>query len=447
MAEELQQIESEPSSIDETEIVIKDYIMGSGKTTGQIERINKRTWKDRLNNPLIVIVPLISEIERYAGNKDKGIEPGCPQENFCEPESHYDTVDSKYCNKKESLLRLLADGRSIVTTHALFALFTPEIEAEIQRQNYEIIIDEETCTFIPLAIKRDVWIEINKLEYLYIDNTNKVTWIGPRGDDYDGKFLEVRDKILNGNVYMFEAGLLFIIQTPISFFKLVKKYTILTYMFECSDMATYFKMHGIKYQVDKQTIEEEMVLRKKYKELIEFIPAPRSIKREADKRNTNFSYNYWTSRKPEELKKIRQTLGSYFNSHGVLPSDFLYAVPKSISSPETDKDKKGKHVQIRGYKGCFIPYNSKATNKYKDKTVMLYMQNVYENINIQKYLTFSGFKKSKEDNDNYSLSVMLQCIFRTAIRENGNIKLMILSNRMRKLLDDWLNLPTNSTNI
>lgn len=89
-------------------IVIVDRIMGSRKTTDEIERIKARTPKERLETPLLIVVPLTSEVERYIRD--------CEGENLVEPTCYYSTYDSKYFSKSESLLGLLTRGHSIVTT-------------------------------------------------------------------------------------------------------------------------------------------------------------------------------------------------------------------------------------------------------------------------------------------------------------------------------------------
>ena len=43
------------------------------------------------------------------------------------------------------------------------------------------------------------------------------------------------------------------------------------------------------------------------------------------------------------------------------------------------------------------------------------------------------------DENEYALGEMTQWIWRSAIRDNGNIEIYIPSNRMRELLVNWLN--------
>jgi len=408
--------------------------MGSRKTTNQIERINERTSQQRCDAPLLVILPLLTEAKRYMG--------GCPGEHFCEPVDYYDQNKKQYVSKTQALLSLLTEGKSIVTTHALFSLFTPEIKAEIKKQNYEVIIDEEVTTFKPLKISRQQKRELKKLEYLEIDPiTKQVRWVGPEDDEEIGtnEYRMFKKEILSGNAFALDNESIFIIQIPADFFKIVDNYVILTYLFECSDLCAYFHLNNIKYTINKQNNDEVKKIKKKISSLVEIIDSPKAIQKISKNRRTHFSNNWWVSRKPSELKKIRDNVGDYLKRRRCTKEELLYACPKEISTSQEDITKKGRHVQLRGYKDCWIPFNSKATNEYSNKSVIIYMQNVYPNVNIDKYLKEKGELKTKEIEDERSLSVMLQCIWRTRIRKGQKIQVMFFSDRMREMFERWVN--------
>jgi len=184
-------------------------------------------------------------------------------------------------------------------------------------------------------VTKYAWKEINELKYISMHPvTKRLTWIGPIDSEYDGFALSIRDKILTGDVYYLENFTLLIIQTPISFFSLVDNYTILTYMFSCSNLASYFKINQIDYIIDTQDVDECIAIKRQFKDLIEILPSPKSIQQIADNRKTHFSYTYWAKRKPDELKKIRETLGSHLTRLGITPEELIYACPKGVSSKD-----------------------------------------------------------------------------------------------------------------
>jgi len=84
----------------------------------------------------------------------------------------------------------------------------------------------------------------------------------------------------------------------------------------------------------------------------------------------------------------------------------------------------------------FISHNLRATNKYKDRTVVLYLINRKHNPVIKNWLKSKGVSINDDD---FSLGEMIQLIWRSAIREGKTIDLYIPSRRMREILIKWLN--------
>lgn len=96
----------------------------------------------------------------------------------------------------------------------------------------------------------------------------------------------------------------------------------------------------------------------------------------------------------------------------------------------------------KGYAKGFIPFNSRATNEYREKSNIAYLVNVYPHGDIISYMVSNNIKI---DLDHYALSTLLQTLFRTRIRnfkdsnQNREINLYLPSSRMRTLLEKWLN--------
>jgi hypothetical protein len=100
----------------------------------------------------------------------------------------------------------------------------------------------------------------------------------------------------------------------------------------------------------------------------------------------------------------------------------------------TYKDYKTK-LSGKGYSKNFLSCNARATNDYKDKSVIAYCVNIFLNPMIKQ---FFNNKDVSVMEDNFALSEMLQFIWRSAIREGKEIHLYIPSQRMRNLLLNWL---------
>ena len=79
---------------------------------------------------------------------------------------------------------------------------------------------------------------------------------------------------------------------------------------------------------------------------------------------------------------------------------------------------------------------NKNSHKFKDKTVLIYLLNIYPSPVISDYLAAKGYPL---DADTYALAQLLQWIWRSAIREDKPVYLYLPSSRLRKLLYQYLN--------
>jgi hypothetical protein len=86
-------------------------------------------------------------------------------------------------------------------------------------------------------------------------------------------------------------------------------------------------------------------------------------------------------------------------------------------------------------KACFIPFSTRATNRYKHKSVLAFCVNRFVNPSD---VEFFAQREIVIDEEQLALSDMLQWIFRSRIREGQPIEIYIPSKRMRTLLYQWL---------
>jgi hypothetical protein len=99
---------------------------------------------------------------------------------------------------------------------------------------------------------------------------------------------------------------------------------------------------------------------------------------------------------------------------------------------------KGSTEQLlgKGYSSAFIPYNLRASNEYSSRKYLAYCVNNFPRPWEVKYYREHGVEV---DADGYALSILIQWIFRSAIRNNEEVWLYLPSARMRNLLIQWLN--------
>ena len=103
--------------------------------------------------------------------------------------------------------------------------------------------------------------------------------------------------------------------------------------------------------------------------------------------------------------------------------------------PKTEKEKIEKKLS------CFLSSNAKATNDFRERSVLAYCVNMFLNPYTKKYFKKKNLKDGTQIEVNeelFALSCMLQWIFRSQVREGKPITVYIPSARMRNLLQRWL---------
>ena len=95
-----------------------------------------------------------------------------------------------------------------------------------------------------------------------------------------------------------------------------------------------------------------------------------------------------------------------------------------------------KAISGKGYAKGFLSCNMRATNEYRDRVAVAYLINKFFNPNVKHFFAENGIEV---DEDAYALSEMVQFVWRSAVREGGEIWLYAPSKRMRLLFRAFLN--------
>jgi hypothetical protein len=96
---------------------------------------------------------------------------------------------------------LIAEGRNICTTHALFTMLTREIYDLLRERNYTLIIDEVvTCVDLLRSLKPADRKMLFDGDYVRIGDRNHLVWNHERYPDYSGRFDDIRNLCNNGNL-------------------------------------------------------------------------------------------------------------------------------------------------------------------------------------------------------------------------------------------------------
>lgn len=97
-----------------------------------------------------------------------------------------------------------------------------------------------------------------------------------------------------------------------------------------------------------------------------------------------------------------------------------------------------KDLQASPYTKGFLACNARATNLYKDKTAVAYVINRFISPVITAFFKVHNIDITKEEQEKYALSELLQFVWRSGIREHKAISLYIPSLRMRSALERFL---------
>lgn len=469
-------------------IIIIDAVMGSGKTTYILNEI--------INHNRITINDLPQDIQElialdlYSEEEIQEILESCSEHYICivptldevnrylDSIQNAETYEPNNCNAKgsklESLKSLIKANKNIVTTHALVRFIDEETIELLKNSNYVLIIDEELQVIEQYTggkakkdrITEDDIEQLYKNNYITTDEKGFIVW---EADKFDWRYNDVQ-RLCNLHSLMEYSRnnannehKVFIWNFPYVFFNCFKKCYICTYLWNGSIQKDYFNLHNIQYEhktlynnrlVD-YNLDYETEYRKKFKSLINIylnddlnaIGSNKNYSRGKGNKYPLCSSWYDTQNKDEEkyyFKKLQNNTLNYFRHKLKCSSDTIMW---------TTFKKYKNQIGKKGFKGIvinsdidideetrkrinYVPCNAKGTNDYIHKTNLAYLID-YKPQPI--HINFFAKYGIGINTDLYSLSIMLQWIWRSAIRNNEPINIYIPSEYMRTLLIKWLN--------
>ena len=443
-----------------TDVIVYDVLCGQGKST---EIMNYM-----LNNPenkYCYIAPYLTECHRFAGTKFN------PKDDRKKPlfvegsKKDYEYVDAKDDNlvekkkqlnfrhpdnrnkdgsKVTSLCNLMSNGYNVVSTHALFT----ELGSSVLdcAKDYTLIIDETVNIYeIDSSLKDVLWCLKRKIMYLdedgitlrfdrnnlgeCVEDTDEDVAIGSRYEDLAFQCDLGQLLYIDGKVIIWELS--------VELIKAFKKVIILTYMFKGSEMYNYFKKKGIEFSYAKLS-KENVLTAKDVAHLIEVVDDhklnlvgeyPTALSASGVK-GAESDKNKRPLTKEATKNALKNNLHNLFNQRWKAKAkDRLW----------TSFDDTRKFIAGGKYENQFLAFNYKATNDWKEVHHVAFLLNVYMNPMIKRACADRGLDASKEADELYAISTLIQFVFRSAVRKSEPIKLYLPSSRMRDLLERWKN--------
>lgn len=383
---------------------IVDAICGVGKTSSAINHINKSDGK------FLYITPYLTEVRR--------IKTQCATKNFKEPE--------RYGTKLNGIRHLFNGGNNIVSTHSLFSAFNEEIMDLVKFGDYTLIMDEVADVVEPLRITQS---DLNNIldKHATIEGNNLV-WTDR---EYTGEYEKYKNLCDLGCISIYSNGdvkIVLLWMFPVEVFKAFKEVYILTYLFDAQIQKYYYDYYGVEYThlyvKDFQLVKEpQEYMEDRYKKLINIYEGDNlnDIGKDSGLSKSWFIRN----NKNKIIEQLKKNTYNYFTN-----------ITKTKSSQNMWTTFKDYEPQLsgKGYAKGFVSLNMRATNDYRHKENVAYLANRYMNPIVKNFF----IKNNVEVNEDlYALSELLQFIFRSKLRDEGNINLYLPSERMRTILKNW----------
>ncbi len=397
-------------------IKIIDSIMGAGKTSWAIQEMQENEQYNYL-----YITPYLDEVKRVKEN--------CTNRKFYEP------GEGEMKTKQKDLHWLLENNKDIVSTHALFKRSNQITRDLIKAGNYILILDEVMDVVSYLKISKDDLRDLIERKHILVDkeNNNLIRW-NEESKDYEGRFSDIKTMSQNNSLFLIGETAILVWTFPIDIFYCFQDVYILTYLFDGQVQRYYYDLYNFKYEYfhiekfdNKYHIEKGLILTDKsyHKERIHICQDNKLNNIGDSDYSLSFTW-YENNKKTALLNKMKNNLYNYYRNK--IDSDiskFLWTTYKEYAIT----------IGAKRFKKSFISMNIRATNDYKEKIYLAYLVNRFLNPLIKHFFTQNNVKVNE---DVYALSEMIQWIWRSAIREGGEIWIYIPSKRHRKLLTEWL---------
>lgn len=405
-------------------IRVCDAIMGNGKSQSAITYIN-----DHPELKFIYITPYLEEAAR--------IKNGCPNADFKEPQQ----LQRFNYSKLEHTHHLILKGENVATTHAAFKNYTEEVLDAIKGYGYTLIIDEnvdvlETCDIH----EDDIQLAVDAGYVEYKDNQYSLIKNDYRGNAMKELFWLLRSRQItriddeeNGSVRT-----LFYWVLPPDLITSFRDVFILTYLFEGQSLYNFLKIYNLEYiNIGIEEIDYGTGFR--FCDTVTYVPEYVSHIKDMvkivdnEKLNsvgdspTALSMNWFKKNKAVAVPQLKRNIENLFKN---IWKDSLVKQRMWATFKGQREVLKGK-----GYTNGFAMFNLRASNNFRAREYLVYACNIYMNVDEKKFYAVHGIEV---DEDRYALSVMVQWIWRSAIRDGKKIYLYLPSSRMRRILNDWM---------
>ena len=361
-------------------------------------------------------------------------------------------------------MRLLSEGQNVVLSHELFKLLNDTAIDRIKEFDYTLFLDEEIEVVELSDITQDDLKILKEQRLIEIDPTSKrVKWLDSQ---YHGDFERTKREIQQKALYEVEQNII-LWQLPPGIFEAFHQVYIMTFLFRGSMLFLYFQKYGMSFQylhVEKdsqekyyfsQGYEEVSKLEKvRIKSLLDVYEGrlntnylPESKKKRDIQEYSGLSSSWHQNRKNKKyINVLNRNAVNYIQNYRHAPKNTVMWTTFKPAANKYENRRMKANCRWNGRISCsectrpcgvnFVSCNARATNRYADRTTLIYLCNIFPVPPVVQYL--SQGTTAEFDADLYALAQLMQWIWRSAIRRGEAVSLYLPSARMRKLLLDWL---------
>ncbi len=396
------------------EVFVVDAPCGHGKTQMAIYNIIYRAEGQRF----IYITPYLNEVAR--------VKKACRD---VEVEVFEPNVKMGKGVKFNHFKQLLTEGKSIITTHSMFDRIDETCIQLLKQQGYILYLDEVHEVIKEHSLTRKDLDLLLECKYIKIHDDGLVEWLD---EEYEGKFEEFKALCNLGAMY-FYGGRLFMWCFPVSVFQMMKRTYIMTYLFEGQIQSAYYSLHNIQYkklwvvhfrfmyfflEYDEKYDKE---FREKIRDKIHIYEGNLNYTK-----GITLTSSWYNKATDEDYRVVRLNTLNYFVH--IVKGKSEYNMWTCLKAGKSK-------LKGKGYSKGFVELNARATNEFKHKKNLAYLYNRYLKPTIYSFLKTKGIEFNQEL---YALGDLMQWIFRSRIREGGEINIYIPSERMRGILKKYL---------
>ncbi len=388
-------------------VKVIDSIMGSGKTSWACQYMNSHPHKRYM-----YVTPYLKETERIC--------KACPRLSF--------KIPTDEISKSVSMQIYIADGENIAMSHELFSRtkLSAKLSDNIHMHGYTLFLDEEMDVVEPVDISPSDTKMLFDQGLITVDEHGAVHW---KAKDYSGKFTFIRRMAESKTLIYFEHTLMMWI-FPVEILKAFEEIYILTFLFEGSNLKSFLDLNEIPYKMyhvqGEQLMDGKQDLSATKEQIRELLHVYEGPLNEIGNGRTALSKSWYQHQTADSKKQVASRAENYFrHKMHAKANDCIWATFADVK----------KRAPIRNYSSGFVPLNMRASNDYGDRHYLAYLVNLFAHPYVAKWFAGQGITVNQEA---HALAMMMQWIWRSAIRNGETVYLYLPSERMRNLLLQWL---------